>query len=468
MRFISYTASSFLLLVSGCVVGPNHVPPEMQFPSKFSEGGVTSNGDVTVAAWWTAFNDPMLTSYVEQGISQNLDVQQAIERINSAAANVTIAGASALPDLTLSGSHTVSGQKGELRKQTYTSNTSTGELSLSWLLDFFGVYKRNTESAEAALDSAYASVDMAKLAFINDIISSYVDARYYQRRLALSQANLKSRKETFDLTKFQFHAGAAPRLDVVRAEGLVQSTLAEIPGFEASFRISANRIATLLGKPAGSMAEEIAKGSNQPAFRANVNVGIPADVIRNRPDIRKAERDLADSTAQIGVAEAKLFPSITLSGSISPSGGINERGVYGNLTPWSFGPSLKLPILDGGGLRANVDVAKSKATVSYLKWKSSVLNAIEQVENALVAMHREGRTVRALKREVEIAQETLRLSTSSYKDGASSLLDLLEAQRSLSVTQASLARAVQEWAKLYVVLNIAIGSGYNPVAKAGL
>lgn len=179
----------------------------MQFPSKFSEGGVTSNGDVTVAAWWTAFNDPMLTSYVEQGISQNLDVQQAIERINSAAANVTIAGASALPDLTLSGSHTVSGQKGELRKQTYTSNTSTGELSLSWLLDFFGVYKRNTESAEAALDSAYASVDMAKLAFINDIISSYVDARYYQRRLALSQANLKSRKETFDLTKFQFHAG---------------------------------------------------------------------------------------------------------------------------------------------------------------------------------------------------------------------------------------------------------------------
>nr|P24145.1 RecName: Full=Nodulation protein T; Flags: Precursor [Rhizobium leguminosarum bv. trifolii]CAA35773.1 nodT protein (AA 1-467) [Rhizobium leguminosarum] len=467
MRFTRYTTPFFSLLLSGCVVGPNYAPPEMPLPAKFSEGGVTSNGDVTVVAWWTAFNDPMLTSYVEQGISQNLDVQQAIERIDLAAANVTIAEASALPDLTLSGSHTVSGQKGKLRKQTYTSNTSTGELSLSWLLDF-GVYKRNTESAEAALDAAYASVDMAKLAFINDIISSYVDARYYQRRLALSQANLKSRRETFELTKSKFAAGAVARMDVVRAEGLVQSTLAEIPSLDANFRISAHRIATLLGKPAGSMVEEIAKGSNQPAFRADVNVGIPADIIRNRPDIRKAERDLADSTAQIGVAEAKLFPSITLSGSISPSGGINERGVYGNLTPWSFGPKLKLPILDGGGLRADVDSAKSKATVSYLKWKSRVLNAIEQVENALVAMQREGRTVRALKREVEIAQETLRLSTSSYKDGASSLLDLLEAQRSLSVTQASLARAVQEWAKLYAVLNIAIGSGYNPVAKAGL
>jgi multidrug efflux system outer membrane protein len=250
------------------------------------------------------------------------------------------------------------------------------------------------------------------------------------------------------------------------ASGLVQSTLAEIPSLDANFRISAHRIATLLGKPAGSMVEEIAKGSNQPAFRADVNVGIPADIIRNRPDIRKAERDLADSTAQIGVAEAKLFPSITLSGSISPSGGINERGVYGNLTPWSFGPKLKLPILDGGGLRADVDSAKSKATVSYLKWKSRVLNAIEQVENALVAMQREGRTVRALKREVEIAQETLRLSTSSYKDGASSLLDLLEAQRSLSVAQASLATAIQQRAKHYVALNSAVGGGYNPVAKA--
>ncbi|TAY93017.1 efflux transporter outer membrane subunit [Rhizobium ruizarguesonis] len=238
------------------------------------------------------------------------------------------------------------GRKARQSAVSYTTSRDTiVSVSLSWLLDLFGVYKRNTESAEAALDAEYASVDMAKLAFINDIISSYVDARYYQRRLALSQANLKSRRETFELTKSKFDAGAVARIDVVRAQGLVQSTLAEIPSLEAKFRISAHRIATLLGKPAGCMVEEIAKGSNQPAFRADVNVGIPADIIRNRPDIRKAERDLADSTAQIGVAEAKLFPSITLSGSISPSGGINERGVYGNLTPWSFGPSLNLPIL---------------------------------------------------------------------------------------------------------------------------
>ncbi|MGO7186195.1 AdeC/AdeK/OprM family multidrug efflux complex outer membrane factor [Rhizobium brockwellii] len=465
IRLFRYATPLFFLLLSGCVLGPDHIPPEMPFPSKFSEGGVISNADVTVAAWWTSFNDPKLTSYVEQGISQNLNVQQAIERINSAAANVTLAGASALPNLTLDGAHTVSGEKGEIRKQTDTLNTSAGKLSLSWLLDLFGVHSRNSESAKAALDSAYASVDMAKLAFINDIISSYVDARYYQRRLALLQASLKSRRETFDLTKFQFHAGAASGLDVVRAEGLVQSTLAEIPSLEANFLTSAHRIATLLGKPAGSMVAEIGKSSNQPAFRTDVKVGIPADIIRNRPDIRKAERDLAAVTAQIGVAEAKLFPSITLSGSISPSG-INQRGVHGDLTSWSFGPSLNLPILDGGSLRANVEVAKSEAMIAYLKWKSSVLKAIEQVENALVAVHRDARTVQALKTEVETAQETLRLSTASYKEGASSLLDVLEAQRSLSVAQASLATAIQQRAKHYVALNSAVGGGYNPVAKA--
>ncbi|WP_409518809.1 efflux transporter outer membrane subunit [Rhizobium laguerreae] len=329
-------------------------------------------------------------------------------------------------------------------------------MSLSWFLDLFGVYKRNTESAEAALDAAYASVDMAKLAFINHIISSYVDARYYQRRLALSKATLNQEGRLLSSRSLSLTPGAVARMDVVRAEGLVQSTLAEIPSLEANFRIAAHRIATLLGKPAGSMVEEIAKGSNQPAFHSDVNVGIPADTIRNRADIRKAERDLAASTAQIGVAEAKLFPSITLSGSISPSG-INERGVYGNLTSWSFGPSLNLPILDGRSLRANVELVKSKATISYLNWKSTVLKAVEQVENELVAMHRDARTVQTLKAAVKTAEETLKLSTSSYKDGATSLLDLLEAQRSLSITQASLATAIQQWAKEYVGLNNAIG-----------
>ncbi len=206
------------------------------------------------------------------------------------------------------------------------------------------------------------------------------------------------------------------------------------------------------------------KGSGQPVFRGGITSGIPADLIRNRPDIRVAERDLAAATANIGVAQAQLYPSISLSGSISPSY-INQRGIHGGLTPWSFGPTLNLPIFDGGRLRANVKSAQSDAATAYLNWKSTVLTAVEQVENALSAVRRDAQTVAALQAQVKTTQETLELSTASYKDGASSLLDVLDAQRQVSLAQASLAASVQQMAKDYVSLNIAIGGGFAPGGK---
>ncbi|WP_454851283.1 AdeC/AdeK/OprM family multidrug efflux complex outer membrane factor [Rhizobium binxianense] len=465
MVSLRFATPALLLLLSGCVLGPDHVPPEMPLPAKFGEGGTKSSGDVTTVTWWTAFRDPKLSSLVQAGLDQNLSVQQAVERINSAAANVTIAGAGGLPSLDVGASHTTSGQMGELRTQAVTRNTSGGSASLAWVLDLFGLYKRNTESALASLDSAYAAVDVARLAYIQDLVGSYIDLRFYQQRLALSQANLKSRRETYELTQFQLEAGAASRLDVVQAEGLVQSTLSEIPGLETNIRISAHHIATLLGQ-AASMVDELMKGAGQPVFRGGIRSGVPADLIRNRPDIRQAERDLAAATAQIGVAEAQLYPSITLSGNISPSY-INARGTHGGLTSWSFGPSLSLPIFDGGRLRAGVEVAKSDATVAYLNWKSTVLNAVEDVENALSSVRRDARTVDALRAQVKTQQETLELSTASYKDGASSLLDVLDAQRQVSTAQASLAAAVQQMAKDYVALNIAVGGGFDPDGRYG-
>ncbi|MBY5570961.1 efflux transporter outer membrane subunit [Rhizobium leguminosarum] len=464
MVSLRFATPALLLLLSGCVVGPDHAPPEMPLPAKFGEGGTKSVGDVATAAWWTAFSDPKLNGYVQAGLDQNLTVQQAIERINAASANVIAAGAGGLPNLNVGASHTISGQRGELRTQFDTRNTSAGDVQLSWLLDLFGLYKRSTESALASLDSAYASADVAKLTLVQDLVSSYIDVRYYQQRLALSRANLKSRQETFELTKFQLEAGAASRLDVVQAEGLVQSTLAEIPGLETNIRISAHHIATLLGLPASALVDELLKGRGQPVFRGGITSGIPADLIRNRPDIRVAERDLAAATANIGVAQAQLYPSISLSGSISPSY-INQRGVHGGLTGWSFGPTLNLPIFDGGALRANVKTAQSNAANAYLNWKSTVLSAVEQVENALSAVRRDARTVAALQAQVKTTQETLELSTASYKDGASSLLDVLDAQRQVSLAQASLAAAVQQMAKDYVSLNIAIGGGFAPGGK---
>ncbi|WSH67875.1 efflux transporter outer membrane subunit (plasmid) [Rhizobium ruizarguesonis] len=456
---LRYAASVITLLLAGCVSGPDHAPPQMPLPAKFQEGGSKSNGDVVAAQWWTAYRDKQLDGLVAHGLSENLDVLQALERINSASANVTVAGAGGLPSLDVGASHTVYGEKGSQRT-TIGKNTTGGEASLSWLLDFFGQYRRSKESAIASLGAAYATADNAKLTFLKDLVESYIDARYYQERIALSQASLKSRQQTYELTQLQLKAGAASRLDVVQAEGLVQSTKSDIPGLEQSFTESAHHIATLLGMPAASLMGELQKSAGQPVFRGDIRAGIPADLIRNRPDIRKAERDLAAAVADIGAAEAQLYPSISLSGSISPSWVKSSGTSGGTLTSWSFGPTLNLPIFDGGKLRANVDIEKSDAKAQYLTWKEAVLNGVEEVENALSAVRRDTQTLAPLRRQVQTAEESLALSTTSYKDGASSLLDVLDAQRSVSDAQASLAATVQEVAKDYVDLYVAIGAGY--------
>jgi multidrug efflux system outer membrane protein len=468
MVSLRIASPALLLLLAGCVVGPDHTPPEMPLPAKFAEGGAKNIGDVATVSWWTAFRDKQLDSLMARGIDQNLDVLQAMERINAAAGNVTVAGAGSLPSLVVGASHTVEGRLGELRGTGGAINTSEGDANISWLLDLFGQYRRSKESALASLDSAYATADVARLAFLQDLANSYIDARFFQERLALSKDNLRSRQETYELTQFQLEAGAASRLDVVQAEGLVQSTQAEIPGLETNFRVAAHHIATLLGLPASALLAELQKGAPQPIFRAGIISGVPADLIRNRPDIRRAERDLAAAVANIGVAQSQLYPSIALSGAISPSW-VNPAGGKGaSLTTWSFGPTLTLPIFEGGRLRANVDIARSDAKTAYLAWKQAVLQAVEEVENALSAVRRDAQTVEALRANVKTTQESLELSTASYKDGASSLLDVLDAQRNVSLADASLAAAIQQMAKDYVALNVAIGGGYAAAGvKAG-
>ena len=463
MRPTHVAAPLALLFLSGCVVGPEHSEPEIALPAQFVEGSASSNGDVSAHAWWTAFNDSRLNGYVEQGLSQNLDVLQALERINQAEAAVAQAGAGALPALDFGAQAERSGTRdiGSSLSPTSTSPQTTvaGALDASWLLDLFGLYKRSRESAHAQLDASYASVDVARLTLLSQVVAAYIDVRYYQERMALARQSLSSRRETLDLTHLQLEAGAASRLDVVQAEGLVNTTLADIPRLETQFRSAAHRVATLLALPAPALLPELQKGARQPVARVKANAGVPADLIRNRPDIRAAERQLAAAVAEIGVAEAQLYPAVTLGGSIRPSYTRISSGESGILS-WSFGPALSLPIFDGGALKANVSASESIAREAYLAWKQTVLGAVEEVENALAAVARDTRIVAALRDTVRSYEEALELATASYRDGASSLLDVLDAQRQVSTAQANFAEAVRQMAQDFVSLSIAIGGGY--------
>ncbi len=442
-----------MLLLSGCVVGPDYQKPETVLPAKFTESRATSAENVSLNPWWESFRDKRLNALVHEGLGENLSVQQALERITEAEQGVVVAGAGALPSLGTSAGATASGGH---NTSAGTTRSISGGANASWLLDFFGQYRRSKESANASLDAAYDNVDVARLAYLSDLVSSYVNARYYQEALALSRKNLESRRQTLKLTNEIKEAGAASSLDVLQTEGLVNQTLADLPGLETGFLQSANHIATLLGVPAGTVTASLTKGSSQPMPRYSTRTGIPADLIRNRPDIRAAERILQARTAEIGVAEAALYPSIQLGGSIGAS-----RVFPGatNVTNWSFGPSLTLPIFNGGALNAKVKIARSQAEQQYITWKTTVLNAVEEVENAQSALIRDGQTVAALRKVVQSYEQTLNLARESYRGGASTILDVLDAERNVASARLSLAAAIRQLARDYVALNVAIGGG---------
>ncbi|WP_275785252.1 efflux transporter outer membrane subunit [Pararhizobium gei] len=463
MKIVKALLPLSLVLLSGCMVGPNYQAPGAELPAKFSQGGKETTSSAPLNPWWEAFRDKKLNSLVAQGLGQNLDVQQSIERIMEARANVVAAGAGGLPSLDAGGSATVQGQDGSYPRKTTGNDhsetkTLTGGADASWLIDFFGQYRRAKESAKASLDAAYDNVGVARLAYLSDLTTSYIDARYNQEALALQRKSLASRRETLKLTEDIKAAGAASSLDVVQAEGLVNTTLAELPAYETGFHQAANHIATLLGLPASSVTAGLIKGSSQPSPRYNTKLGVPADLIRNRPDIRSAERQLAAATAAIGVAEAQLYPSLTLSGTIDGSRIIGNAAT-GGLSSWSFGPSFNVPIFNGGALRANVEIARSAAQQQYLTWKQTVLNGIEEVENALIALRKNYETVAALRKVVDSYEEALGLARESYRGGATSLLDVLDAERSLATSRVQLAAGIRSLAANYVALNVALGGG---------
>jgi multidrug efflux system outer membrane protein len=451
-----------MLLLSGCVVGPNYQAPAATLPAKFSEAG-TPNANTPLNPWWQSFRDKKLDGLVAQGLTQNLDVLQSIEAIEQARANVIIAGADALPSLNGSASGNVQGQDGRYLQRTsglrHTESKSLDSgLGAAWILDIFGRYRRAQESANASLDAAYDGVNVSRLAYLSDLVTSYIDARYNQEALALTRLSLSSRRETLKLTNDIRTAGAASSLDVVQAEGLVNTTLSQIPAFETGFQQAANHIATLLGLPARSVTDDLIKGRAQPWPKFNTKVGIPADLVRNRPDIRVAERQLAAASAEIGVAEAQLYPSLSLSGSVN-AGRTFGNVVTGNQTGWSFGPTLDIPIFNGGQLRANVAARRSQAQQLYLAWKQTVLEGIEDVESAMIALRKNYETVAALRKVVASSEQALGLARESYRGGATSLLDVLDAERTLSDSRIQLAAAIRSLAANYVALNVALGGG---------
>lgn len=432
---------------AGCtVVGPNYVAPDLGLGARFLAGGSADVGDVSNDPWWIEFSDDRLNAYVARGLSANLNVRTALSRIEQAEAIVRQTGGAsqvsggALASAVRSGGDNVP-----------TTTTETYALSGAVLFDLFGGVRRGREQSLAQLEAAGFSAGDARLAFLSGLLGHYISARFHQNAAELTRRSISLRRRTLGLVDSQFNDGAATKLDVVRARADLEATQADLPGFIAGFNASVFAIATLLDEPGRKIMDGMRKGAGQPWPRADRAVGVPANLIRNVPVIRAQERQLAASFAAIGVAEAQLYPSLTLSGNIGT----------GTADRWSFGPEISVPILNQPVLRAQREQAIAAAKEAELNWRSTVISSVERVEVAASNLSNTRQQASLLRQSVTSQEQSLELTRSVYQEGALSLLDLIETERATLALQISLATARRDAANAWVQLQVATGRGWN-------
>ncbi|GMG85583.1 efflux transporter outer membrane subunit [Paralimibaculum aggregatum] len=434
------------LLVGGCAVGPDYQRPEVALPARFDGATAQRIGAVASEKWWQTYNDVMLTRLVTRGLAQNLDVLLATEAVRRAEAQLRETGINAALDGAATGSGEVFG--GDAFDGV--SNLGTAELGASLVIDIFGGIRREREGALASVTAARADVETVRLAWLAELLANYSDARKYQELLALTRDTIRARRETVDITRSKYEAGAATEYEVAEARALLSNARAALPQYAALFDASVYAIATLLNEPANPLMAQMQKGAPQLRTPGGASTGVPAELLRNRPDVRRAEADLASAVADVGVAEAALYPSLSLSGTVVRAGSVNA---------WSFGPELSLPIFNQGQLRASRDAEISAAKQAEITWRAAVMDAVEDVQVAQSNLHRYRQRAVLLRTAADEYGHALELAQENYRRGAITLLDLLETDRNTASARISAASAVADAAEAWAVLKIATGAG---------
>ncbi len=435
-----------LLLVAGCAaVGPDYQRPDVALPTAFVGGNSAEVRGLATRAWWEDYRDPILNDLVRRGLAQNLDVKEAEEAVRQAEANLRATGINAA----LSGSGTAERVRagGDQMAAGYYTNTS---LSADVVLDLFGGIRRGQQAAEADLAASRAEVEVTRLFWLAELIAAYGNARYNQEALAITRETVRAREETVSITRNKFNAGDATELDTAEAEALLETARADLPAYRAQFDANVFAIATLLNEPAAPILAVMERGAAPLRTPGSVATGVPADLLRNRPDVRMDEADLRAAVAEVGVAEADMLPSITLGGTVGRTTGTES---------WSFGPSLTLPILNQGALAADRDAAISAARQAEITWRAAIVSAVEDVQTGQSTLRQYRAHATALDRAAASYARAYGLAQGNFRDGAIDLLDLLDTDRNKTAAEISAASAANQAAQEWATLQIATGAG---------
>jgi NodT family efflux transporter outer membrane factor (OMF) lipoprotein len=470
--------------LAGCAVGPNFVKPKPNVPQRWS-ATATGNGTEGAAhvtaeraqtvTWWSSFNDQTLTSLVQQSAAQNLDVRQAMLRIEEAQAQIAVVEGGLWPSLSANASW---------NRQRLSTNTPNGAifglhfpglpptlvnpysqyqlgLGASWTLDLFGTERRSLEAAGAEMQSAVEGGHAALLTMVSDVAATYIDLRGAQTRRAILERSLATQRDLLQLTRDRRNAGLTSDLDVQNATAQVGTTQAEIPLADREITVDINELSQLMAKPPEALRAQLGEPQAVPAVPPLVPIGLPADLARRRPDIRQAEANLHAATAQIGVAISNYFPQLTL----TAAGGFQSEGLSQLIATASrfasLGPAIELPIFEGGRLRATVRLQRIKAKEAAVVYAQTVLTALNQVEDALAAYGSDQSRLASLQMAVTASRNARSLARQRYQSGVASFIDVLDAERSEEQSELALADARTAVSSDLVQLYRALGGGWQ-------
>jgi len=464
------------LLVSGCMVGPDFVKPDAQMEQGWlqQQNQRIKSEPADLSEWWTVFNDPVLDNLIEIASRQNLDLLNAGLRILEARAQLGIAIGSQYPQTQQIGGEANANQLSEnapngAGADKFFYNYQLG-FDAAWELDFWGRFRRGIESANASLYTSLANYDDILVSLIAEVARTYFDIRTFEQRLVFARQNVSLQEDSLDVAAARFQFGAESELDVSQAKALLRQTQATIPPLEASLRQAKNALAILLGILPTEVQNVLGPPKPIPTAPIEIAVGIPADLLRRRPDIRLAEFQAAAQSAQIGIAKADLYPSFSLVGSVglqsSDKGGVRSNSAdfsdlftSGGIT--YFGPTFQWPIFNYGRLKNNVRVQDARFQQLVVNYQNTVLQAFQDVEDATVGFLRTQEQTEFLSDSVKQYRRSAELSLIQYSEGLTTYQRVIDSQRNLAQQEDVFASAKGSVGTNLIALYKALGGGWE-------
>jgi NodT family efflux transporter outer membrane factor (OMF) lipoprotein len=470
-----------LLLIGGCKVGPNYVRPETKLEPAWQEADNkrVQGAPADYRSWWQVFKDPTLDRLVGQAYQENLTLRVAGVRVIEAWAQLGVATGQLYPQ-----TQQLTGSILRMRESAGTPILGIGAsaprfggllfwesqlgIAASWELDFWGKFRRAIESADASVQASVADYDSTLVSLTGSVANFYISIRTLEKRLAIANENVGTQKESLKIAQARFEGGTTSQRDVEQAKALLTSTQATVPVLLTQLRQAKDALSVLLGLPPSRQAFDLMAGKSGiiPAPPPQIVVGIPADLLRRRPDVRQAEYNAMAQCAQIGVAKSQLFPAFSLTGTFGPFSTDVGKNTLAEMFRWanrqgSFGPTVQWNFLNYGRLINQVRVEDARLQELLITYQNTVLSAQQDVEDNLTAFLRTQEQAGFLTESADAALNSLNLAVIQYREGITDFTTVLTAQQALLSAQDSLATAVGNIASSLVGVYRAIGGGWE-------